>query len=248
MTSNVKNKKILTIMIMAMLLAVGAVFATIKFLEPKTTQVYIFKDNYTAGTVVTENMLTAIECDSAILVAQKKTKTKDVFVTGSTVKDILTSGDTLRIDVTSGMPLMPSLLSISGGSTIEMNLDPTKVAVTIPITNITGVTNEIKEGSRVNIYATGLESSATTLLFQGVRLLAVNKTGTELTGVTLEVTAEESLKLVNATSISSLYLSLIDGSGYEYLPGDTSYIFQGSKNFVKENDTKNEVPATKENQ
>ena len=35
------------------------------------------------------------------------------------------------------------------------DMDPTKVAVTVPVTNVSGVTNDLKEGSRVNIYAMG---------------------------------------------------------------------------------------------
>lgn len=233
---NTKNRKILIILVLAMVLAGGAVFFTIKLLSPVMDQVYVFKDAYTAGTQIDESMLLAVDCDQNILEAQKKTTANEVFVTKSNLKEVLTNGEQLRYDVTAGTPLMKSMLSVAGGSSIEMTMDSTKVAVTIPITNITGVTNELTTGSRVNIYATGLsEGSETTLLFQGVKLLAINKNSSdELTGVTLEVTTEESLKLVNATTRSSLYLSLINSSGYVALPDDSTYSYTGSDTYVTE--------------
>lgn len=237
---NTKNRKIFIILIIAAVLAGGAVFFTIKLLSPVMDQVYVFKDAYTAGTQIDESMLLAVDCDANILVAQKNSNASEVFVTKSNLKEVLTNGEQLRYDVAQGTPLMKSMLSVAGGSAIEMAMDSTKVAVTIPIDNITGVTSELKEGSRVNIYATGLSGeNETTLLFQGVKLLAVNKGSSgELSGVTLEVTSEESLKLVNATSQASLYLSLINSSGYNALPEDSTYIYQGSDTYITEDSEK----------
>ena len=139
------------------------------------------------------------------------------FVTGADIKAVLNSGDSLRMDVAEGMPLTLSILSVTGGSSVEMNMDPAKIAVTVPVTSITGVTKDLKEGSRVNIYTTGGDANGTTLLFQNMRVLSVEKDSNgELSSATIEVSTDESLKLVYAANTSSIYFGLVDSSGYEY--------------------------------
>jgi Flp pilus assembly protein CpaB len=160
-------------------------------------------------------MLTSIQVDSTIAVAGRSDETATRFVTGSEISSILNSGDSLRIDVSSGTPLMLSMLSVNGGSSIEMTMDPTKIAVTVSVNDITGVTDELTAGARVNVYASGINADGTTLIFQNMRVLSVKKDGSSLDAVTLEVTADESLKLIYATTYSSIYLGLVDSSGYQ---------------------------------
>ena len=80
------------------------------------------------------------------------------------------------------------------------------------------VTNDLKEGSRVNIYATGVnENGGTTLLFQNMRVLTVQKDANGgLSSATIEVDANQSLKLIYAANYSSIYFGLVDSSGYEF--------------------------------
>lgn len=222
---NKKNRKILLILIIAALVAVIGGAATYMYLTPQKTTVYVFKDNYKAGEVLTEEMLTAVQCDSKIVVAGSTADTASRFVTGDDIDAVLKTGDALRMDVSSGMPLTLSLLSTNGGSSVEMQMDPSKVAVTIPVTSITGVTPDLKEGSKVNIYATGGESGGTVLMFQNMRVLSVQKdTDGNLSSATIEVTAEESLELIYAVQNTSVYLGLVDSTGYEYIEGEPAYI------------------------
>lgn len=144
-----------------------------------------------AGTEVTSDMLSAVQCDSKIVTAGKKTDTSSRFVTGANLKAVLNSGDSLRMDVSEGMPLTLSMLSVNGGSTVEMNMDPTKVAVTVPVTNVSGVTNDLKEGSRVNIYAMGVDTPGTTLLFQNMRVINTQKDNGTLSSATIEVDVDD---------------------------------------------------------
>ena len=217
---NSKNKKMLAILIVALITAAIAAVSIYFFLSPQKTTVYVFKDNYKAGEAVTEEMLTTIQCDSKIVTAGKSADTSSKFVTGKNIEEVLNTGDSLRMDVAAGMPLTLSLLSVNGGSNVEMNMDPAKIAVSVPADSITAITNELKEGSRVNIYTTG-EDLTTVLLFQNMRVLAVNRDSSGMiNSLTLEVNAEESVKLINAVSYSSLYFGLIDSSGYEYVEGN----------------------------
>ena len=156
---NSKNKGIIMLLVAAVIVGIIGGVALITYMKPQKTTVYTFKDNYKAGTEVTSDMLSAVQCDSKIVTAGKKTDTSSRFVTGANLKAVLNSGDSLRMDVSEGMPLTLSMLSVNGGSTVEMNMDPTKVAVTVPVTNVSGVTNDLKEGSRVNIYAMGVDLS-----------------------------------------------------------------------------------------
>lgn len=155
---NSKNKGMVILLVVAAVVGIIGAVALFLFLQPQKTTVYTFKDNYKSGTELTSDMLTAVQCDSKIVTAGKKTDTAARFVTGDNLKSVLNSGDSLRMDVSEGMPLTLSMLSVNGGSTVEMNMDPTKVAVTVPVTNISGVTSDLKEGSRVNIYAMGVDT------------------------------------------------------------------------------------------
>lgn len=101
-------------------------------------------------------------------------------------------------------------------------MDPSKIAVSVPVTDVTGVTNDLREGSRVNVYAAGVDSVGTSLLFQNMRILAVaHDSSGALTSATIEVDARESLELIYAATYSSVYLGLVDGSGYEYTEEQT---------------------------
>ena len=146
--------------------------------------------------------------------------TSTQFVTGNNKRELVDSKDNaLRMDVAKGMPLMQSMLSIDGGSYIEMTMDDKKVAVTVPVTSISGVTRDLKEGSRVNIYASGYSSggtNGTSLIFANMRVLSVDKDNDgDLRSATIEVTTEESLKLVEAATYSNIYFGLVNGSSYQ---------------------------------
>ena len=114
------------------------------------------------------------------------------------------------MDVSTGMPLTLALLSVNGGSDVEKNMDPKSIAVTVPISDITGVSNDLKNGSRVNIYETA-EGGKTVLAFQGMRILSTAKdsSGT-LTSATIEANKDQAIQLVNAASNATLYFGLID--------------------------------------
>lgn len=95
---------------------------------------------------------------------------------------------------------------------VQNMMNDKKVAVTVPVTSVSGVTKDLKEGSRVNIYASDYSSggtSGTTLIFTNMRVLSVEKDNDgDLCAVTIEVSTEESLKLVEATTHSKLYFGL----------------------------------------
>ena len=211
-----KNKKILITIVIALIAAILAGISIYFFMSPKRNTVYVFKNSYEAGLSVSSEMLVPIQADSKIIIAGQKNSTNTRFITQAELSEILKTGDTLRVDVTEGMPLMASMLSITGGNSIEMAMSPSGIAVTVPVNDITGVTSELAPGAHVNIYATGV-SGGTYLLYENMRILQVfkDKTG-ELSGVALEVNNEQALTLIGVTKTASIHLGLVNGSGYQY--------------------------------
>ena len=143
---NAKNRKILFIFVAAALVAVMGGVGLYQYLLPQKTTIYVFRGAYKAGEVLTEDMLVPLQCDAHIVVAGKGEDTSSRFVTGKDIAAVLNTGDSLRMDVSEGMPLTLSLLSVNGGSPVEMHMDPSKIAVSVPVTDVTGVTNDLREG------------------------------------------------------------------------------------------------------
>lgn len=211
-----KNTKILIVVFAAILLAAAAAFLIVKVLSPARTTVYLFNDSYAAGTVISSNMFTPIQIDSKAVVLGAKSDMNVYFVTGSECPELIKSGDTLKIDVNKGMPLMKSMLSIAGGSAIEMRMDPAAIAVTVSVNSVKGVTSELKPGAHVNVYFTS--ALETKLLFENMRVLNVEKnTNGALTAVSLEANHQEAVMLVNAAESGSIYLGLVNANGYQYI-------------------------------
>lgn len=228
-----KNKKILTILLVAVLVAVAGGVSLYLYLSPQKVTVYVFNDNYDSGTALAENMLVPVRCDAKIVVAGKNADVKSKFVTGAEIAEVLNAGDHLRMDVAEGMPLTRSELFINGGSDIEKNIHTGMIAVTIPMDSVTGTAEGIREGSHVNIYATGFQGNdGTTLLFQNVSVIAVEKnTNGVLTSATVEVNTDQSLKLIYAQNNSTLNLAVVDSAGYEYTEQEEpTYSGSGSAN------------------
>lgn len=122
------------------------------------------------------------------------------------------------MDVTEGMPLTTGMLSVSGGSKVEMSMKSDAIAVTVPVNEYTGITNDLKEGARVNIYA-NLDSTVA-LIQQNKRVLEVFKSNDGvITGVAVEENIQESMELIYAVTNGSIYLGLVDSTGYQASEG-----------------------------
>lgn len=217
-----KNKIITSLIIGAVLFSSLAAFLIYHYMSPSRGTMYVFNDSYSAGDQLTSDMLTPVQVDSKIVVAGKKTDASAQFVTPSEYQALIKSGDSLRMDVSEGMPLTTSMLSVSGGSTVEMNMKSDAVAVTVPVNENTGITNDLKEGSHVNIYA-NLDSTIS-LIQQNKRVLEVYKDNGTITGVSIEENIDESMELIYAVTNGSIYLGLVDATGYQATEGtDPTY-------------------------
>ena len=151
-------------------------------------------------------MLTPIQVDSTITVSGRKADVSEQFVTSSEYAEIIKSGDSLRMDVGEGMPLTMSMLSVIGGSSIEMNMKPSSIAVTVAVDNVTGISQDLKEGSRVNVYCT--TDTGVSLILQNMRVLTVNKPDGELSSVTIETDLQQSMQLIYYSIMGKFTLAL----------------------------------------
>ena len=220
-----KNYKIILILVIAVIMAVLASLGIISYLSPKRATIYVFKSSYAIGTQITSDMLIPVQVDSSIVVAGRKANVSEQIVTSADIKDLLESGDSLKVSVGEGTPLMRSLLSIAGGNRIMMTMTPSKVAVTINVDNTTGVTQELYSGASVNVYVTAY-SGSTFLLFEDMRVLDItrNKNNGSLSNVTLEVTNEQAVKLINSAKNGSIHLGLINESAYQFVEGTSEIL------------------------
>lgn len=208
-----KNKIIIGFSAASILLTVLVCYLIYSYMSPSRQTIYVFNDSYSSGTQVTADMLTPIQVDSTITVSGRKADVSEQFITSSEYAEIIKSGDSLRMDVGEGMPLTMSMLSVIGGSSIEMNMKPSSIAVTVAVDNVTGISQDLKEGSRVNVYST--TDTGVSLILQNMRVLTVNKPDGELSSVTIETDLQQSMQLIYYSIYGKIYLGLVDASGYQ---------------------------------
>jgi len=211
-----KNRKLILFIVIAVITALLAGFATYRYLSPKKTTIYMFNSNYSAGDVVDMDKLQTVTADASIMAGGRSENINGRFITSNEIRSVLGQTNVLRMDVAAGMPLTYSMLSVTGGSTVENYMDPTKIAVTAAVNGITGVTDDLKPGSRVNIYVAGINDSGITLFLQNMRILSANTSGGSLISATFECDQNQALKLIYAATYSSIYLGLVDQNSYQY--------------------------------
>lgn len=210
----VKNKKMVIVLLVAVVLALVVAYGVYQILLPQRTTVYVFNADYTAGTQVTAAMLTPLEVDSSVVSGSEKISTGDYLITKENRDQILITAGVLRNDVNAGNIFSTSMLSTTGGNRVEMVMKKNAVAVTVGANNVTGVTSGLAYGSRVNVYANYNES--TVLLLQNIRVLNVAKDGNgAVSSVTLEVNTSDSMKVVHAYTYGTVHLGIVDATGYQ---------------------------------
>ena len=210
-----KNKKVIIFLTIAIILSILAFILIYSFLTPQRTTFYIFKDNYEAGTLITSDMLTPIQADNRIVMAGSETASASYFITSETFSSLVKQGDVLKVDVSKGTPLTISTLTSSANNSIEVRMDPSSVAVTIPVTNTTGVSADIKPESHINLFVT-YNSGGTYLLLENARVLSVAKDGAKISGMTIELDNYSALKVIDAVNTGKIYCGLVNGNGYIY--------------------------------
>lgn len=189
------------------------------FLAPQRDIIYVFRGDYTAGTQVTRELLMPVEVDATITEMGEATDISKRYVTQDEYTEVLQNAGTLRYDVSEGTALMKNMLSSYGGSKVELAMKPSSIAITVPSDYLSAVTNELNTGAYVNVYAS-YDNAQTVLILQNVRVLTAPKVDGILSGVTLEVDHEQSMKLVHAMNYGKITFGLVNGQGYQYTTED----------------------------
>lgn len=222
-----KKNKILIVIFVALIFAALAGYSIYTYLTPMKATIYVYNNDYEAGTTITSDMFTPILVDSKIVENGRQASINERYIaTANDFNYVVNSGDTLLVNVYKGQTLTRSDMSVESGTAIEKNLATNAIAVTINVNNTTGVTKGLRIGSRVNIYSS--YEGITSLLLQSMRIIKVNTGDNGLTSVTLECSQQEAVKLIYASEYTSVHFGLINENGYEPSSTDVSYgVYEG---------------------
>lgn len=210
-----KNKKIIIMLAIALICALTAGFLIYNYLTPRKITIYVFRDNYDAGTTITSSMLVSMQIDGSLIVAGGEYSAADYLVSSSKATELISKGEKLRVDVVKGEPVMTTLFGATGTNSIEVRMDPKAVAVTIPVNNNTGIHSSIKAESRVNVYVS-YSTGVTELLLENARVLNTQLNNGALAGITLELNNNSAITVIRAVNTGTVYCGLVNGNGYIY--------------------------------
>lgn len=207
-----KNKKILMVIFLALVICVGAGTVVYKAFAFKKVNIYVFNGTYEAGTKLTKDMFSTIQVDKTVVTNGVKDSIRNVFISDEKTMGNLI-GDTLRVTTYEGMPITRAMLSTAGGTNIEMQLAEGKIAITVGINNITGVTNDLRANSSVDVV---IINDGGTETIENMKILNVYKSdGVNISSVTFECSSDNYVKIAEAANNAIIHLGLIKGFGQE---------------------------------
>lgn len=240
MKSKATNRLTAFFIIIGLIAILVAGYFTYTYLDAMKTTVYVFNGDYAAGTVIDKDMLSTMQVDTKIVANAKEGDVSMQYVTKSGLETVLQSGDALLVDVKKGTTLMPWLLTANGGGAVQNNLTGNMVAITIPVNNYSGVTNDLRIGSKLNIYSTSsYDTSRTYLLLENMQVIGTQTTNdATLNAITFACTPEQALKLLHANTFEQIYCGLINESTYE-LSGDSTSGDNKTQNQYESNESGN---------
>lgn len=211
-TTKQKDKKYARLLVLAVILAIGAGVGVFFSIRSQKATIYEFNGQYAAGTQVTANMLTPVEVDKTIVIGGEKSSVNSRFVTAGEIDEVLNSADKLRMDVGKGAFLTESTLVEKGGNQIENILTSTGVAVTVDVDSETGVTDDLRAGSFVNVY---MRVAGKLNVIEGLKVISVQTDKNKgITSATLECDFEQSKVIAQAADEGSIRFGLT-ASGYQ---------------------------------
>ena len=219
-------------LILIFIVLFGALIAyfTYGYLKGEKTNIYLFANDYEAGTTITREMLTTLEVDATMVENLAYSSNSAKYVTDSDLAAIIDAGDTLGTDVYAGTPFMTTQTATIGGSSVERRLGDYMTAITIPVNNISGVSPEISAGAKINIYSSYStdDYEVEELLFQNVKILEVQATGDEESGyvlnaITIELQPKDALVLLHSINFRKIDITLLKSGKYTPISDNSVY-------------------------
>lgn len=202
-----KNKKVVFLLIMAIIFSMAASFGVYKYCESQKGIVYIFNANYSAGEKINKEMFTGIKVDEQIINAGKSGTIASYYITGEDFEKVINANEYLLNDVSKGEAFVFTDLAVTSGNAIERKLTNGEVAVTIPISGVALVTDDLRVGSTVNVYITN--STSTELVFENMKIAALTKKNGNISNVTFLLSENDATQMIHIANNNTLYFGLV---------------------------------------
>lgn len=238
------KKSARTILFVIIALALVAAAGTYELLSASKTVIYVFNDDFKAGNEITQNMLVSTEADTSFVNHFDEVSGGKGYVTSNTIGEVV--GSYLAQDVSKGSPLYKSATSKYAGTTAEVKLEDSKVAMTVPVDNISVGGPDARSGSYVNVYAGFSQNNVITeeLLLEKIKVLDIvytqlkndNTNAPVIEGATLEVKAEDTVRLAKAIQFGTIRLGIVKADTYQSMGTAMTETMQGSGNIQTQPD------------
>ena len=224
-SSNMSRSSVILLFLMLIIGSIVA-YGVYAFLNTQKTNIYLFKEAYSAGTLVQPGMVVQQEIDTNTFNALAKTGGVS-YATANEIQSYIANSDKILSDVVPMQPVLTNCFVSSGGTNVESNLGEGNVAVEVPAESVSGLSGkEVRVGSRVNIssgYALS-SSKETDLLFQNVLILDVVKdTEGALKSVYVELSAADSIVLQHALTFEKVSLAILKPGDDPTITDNTTY-------------------------
>ena len=225
-----KKSKVSTgaVIILLLMIVIGVAFGTglYMYLQTQRSTIYLFKDNYKAGTLLSGEMLGAQEIDTETYYAMLNGGLA-MYVTKEELTQAISNREHLATDVVKGLPVTTNVLVTSGGSGVESRLSENKVAVEVPAAKVSGLSgNEVGVGSRVNIstYYSVDEVSENDLIFQDLLVLdTITDEEGNVSAIFVECEPKDSVMLQYALVAETVSVSILKPGAYKPVKGNDTY-------------------------
>lgn len=238
-----KKSSSLLILVIAVVLAAGVGYLAYTFLNAEKETIYLFADDYPAGTQISESMLVPTEVNKSMIDDSYAVMgdSNGAYIKPSNIDQI--NGAFLRTNVAKGTPFISTQTAEFGGPAVETRLAPDMTAVTIPADALSATIMDIDEGARVNIYTSytfqdenGKEEKVTFSTLQNVKVLAAAREAEEngggLKGVTVELTPQNAAKVAFGIQYGKIWLGMVKPGEYkeqDIQPYTLDYVIAGMK-------------------
>lgn len=200
-----KTYKVVILIILAAICAVISGISIYVYCNSTKGFIYVFNDNYSAGTKISKDMFYSIKVDDSIIKSGQNAGLDTYYITAENFEKAVKGNEYLLNDVIKDQPFTFVDLAFSSGTSIERSLSGDNMAVTVPISGSAAVTDKLRVGSIVNIYKT--DAAETRLIFENMKIISRND-GDNISYVTFETSPDDTLDLINAVNNFHLYFAL----------------------------------------
>lgn len=209
------KRRAISMFIVAVILGLGAALVANRWIQARTL------GPATAG-AMNQIVVAALDIPYGTKIEGAQIKLVE-WPAGNVPKGALTDlaeaeGKIVKRDLLPGEPVLSDRISDHvGGSTLSAIVEPNKRAISVRVNDVVGVAGFLLPGNRVDVLATRKEKhrAVTSTILENIKVLAVDQTASTekdkpvvVRAVTLEMTPEETEKLVKAREEGTLQLTL----------------------------------------